>query len=394
MLFSKFFQFLKGYVVLLISGTGAERFLNICMHRKIKVWNIERRSEKSMRITMHASDFKKIRSAARKTRVRVHIIKKRGLKNIFQRCRKRVFFVVGVSAAILFFGVTSCFIWSIDVTGTDKINEVKAAAELAGIKIGAFKAGLSDGNEIKNVILTNTDGVTWAWVYLKGTKAVIDVREGIVPPKVVDKNAPCDIVSLRDGVITDVTVKEGIPFCKKGDVVLKDDLLIGGTLGGEESGYILEHAIGDVYAATWHKASAEIKLYRNVRKKTGKRKIYRDLRIFSKTIPLYFGVRVPYEEYSVRSTSRELKWGKEHYLGIALDETIYEEETIERVPMTEQAAQDAAKYELEKQISENLLPFSKLENEEVSCEMIDDETVRVTLTMQFTEKIGTEKPIE
>ena len=185
-----------------------------------------------------------------------------------------------------------------------------------------------------------------------------------------------------------------MPFCKKGDVVLKDDLLIGGTLGGEESGYILEHAIGDVYAATWHKASAEIKLYRNVSKKTGKRKVYRDLRIFSKTIPLYFGVRVPYEEYSVRCTARELKWGKEHYLGIALDEAIYEEETVERITMTEQEAQNAAKYELEKQISENLLPFSKLEKEEVSCEMVDDETMKVTLTMQFIEKIGTEKPIE
>lgn len=394
MLFDAVFGYLKGYVVLLISGAGSERFLNICMRRRIKIWNISRCGKDCMSVTIYASDLKKIRYAARKSRIRVHITKKRGINNLVRMCRKRIFFVVGIAVSALFFGIASCFVWSIDVTGTEKINEVKAAAELAGIKIGAFKAGLADGNEIKNIILTNTDGITWAWVYLKGTKAIIDVREGILPPKVIDKNAPCDIVSLRDGIITDITVKDGVPFVKKGDVVLKGDLLIGGTLGNREDGYIGEHAIGDVYAATLHKASAEIKLYRRVGRKTGKRKVYRELRIFSKTVPLYFGVHVPYSEYSVACETRELKWGEENYLGIAVDKTIYEETTVERVPIDETAARDAAKYELEKQISQNLLPFSKMESEEVLYEKLDDETVKITLIMQFIEKIGEEKPME
>lgn len=395
MFLQNIFQFAKGYVILILTGFSIERFLNICMRRKIKVWKVQFLNKNKTQICISAKDFKKLRPIAYKTRTRVHIKRKCGLQVLMHSYRKRIFFAGGLFLCVAFLMITSQFIWSIDIIGADKahIGQIREASELAGIKIGAFKPSLPNGNEIKNVLLTNTEHITWAWVYLKGTKAVIEVREGIMPPAVIDKNAPCDIAAQRDGMITSVVVKKGIAFCKKGDVVLKGDLLVGGTMTNAEGEYRLEHALGDIYAATWHKRSAQIKRFREVRSKTGKKKTFTEIKCFSRLIPLYRKVQVPFAEYSLTEKRRELKWGGEHYIGLAASTYLYEEEVIERNPMTDEEATELAAYELEKEIALNLLPGSVLQNKIISTTEMDEETLEVTVEMQFIEKIGYEVPI-
>lgn len=394
MFLNNIFHFLKGYVIISVTGENTERFFNICTRRGIRLDNILRTGENTYEAEIKAASFKRIRAAAYKTRTRVHIKKKIYAGSLFKRYKKRVFYAAGLFMCIAFFAVTSRFIWSIDVEGTERCGEIIQAAELAGIKIGAYKPMLPDGNEIKNIILTNTDNFTWAWVYLKGTKAVIEVREAIIPPKLVDRNAPCDIAAAHDGIITDMVVKEGIALCEKGDVVLKGDILIGGTYDTKDGGYRLEHALGEVSAATLHKARKTVKLYKEVRKETGRKKRYIDLKIFSKNIPLYKSVKVDYEDYSIKYERRELRWGKEHYLGAEIVSNTYIEETTERIPITADEAAAGVKDELQEQIAKELLPGSVLKGEEINYEMIDDETAEVCLVMQFIEKIGAEIPIE
>lgn len=394
MFLKNIFQFVKGYVILLLKGRSAERFINICMRRNIKLRNIEKRPDGSISLEVPSRDFSKLRPIARKTKTRVRIIKKCGLRMIFKRYKKRVFYFAFCIIFAAGLALTSRFVLSVEIVGAgeENIDRVRAAAELAGIKPGAYIPALPDGNEIKNIILTNTDNITWAWVYFKGTKAVVEVREGILPPEVED-SSPCDIIALRDGIITGMTVKNGIAFCKENDVVMAGDLLIGGTMSGNEGAYRLEHADGDVYASTWHTQSAQIKLYRDIRTKTGRKRKFTDLEIFSKNIPLYREVSVDFENYSLTQKKRELKWGRDNYIGITATTWVYEEETVERVPLGIEQAVEAAKYKLEEQIAKGLLPGSQLEEEEVDYTKIDDETIEVTVTMRFTEKIGAEAPL-
>lgn len=395
MFLQNIFQFLKGYVILLLKGRSAERFINICMRRNIKVWGVSKRPDGNIKLAVAAGDFFRLRPIAYKTKTRVRILKKCGLFAMRKRYKKRVFYFFCCFLFVAVLTVSSRFIWSIDIIGAEgkSAEVIKEAAELAGIKTGAYIPSLPEGNEIKNIILTNTDNITWAWVYFKGTKAVIEVRESILPPEIVDKNTPCDIVALRDGMITGVTVKKGIAFCNENDVVLAGDLLIGGTVSGYKDSYRLEHAVGDVYASTWHKQSASIKLYRDVRKKTGRKKKYIDLNIFSKNISLYRDVKVSFEHYTISEKKHELKWGGNNYIGIAASVWEYEEENVTRIPLDIEQAVEAAKYKLEEQIAKNLLPGSQLQDEEVNYKELDDETIEVTVTMRFIEKIGAEAPL-
>lgn len=382
------FHFLTGYVILITEGKNTQNFFNICTNCGIRLDNLRFVRDNIYEVQIRAADFKRLKPIARQTGARVRIKKKLYVKSIFARYKKRVFFAGGMLACAIFIAAASQFVWSIDVCGTENRAEVLRAAELAGLKIGACKLFLPDGNETKNVILSNTDDITWAWVCLKGTKAVVEVRKAIPPPQAVDRSVPCDIVAARDGIIAEMLVKEGNALCGKGDVVLRGDVLIGGTYENEEGVRRLERAMGEVSAVTSHKAKRNVKLYKEKRRRTGRKKKYVDVKIFSKVFSLYREVNPGYEHYSVVRKKREAKWGREHYLGIETDENTYFEETVERIPITADEAAEAARDEMHREIAKELLPGSVLMREDMSVKELDDETAEVTLVMQFTEQIG------
>ena len=390
MLLKKIIYFFKGYVTVLVSGACCERFFNICMRRNIRLWGIKCISANNYNLCMGVSDFRKIRQVARKTKTKMHIINKNGFSFFRKKYKHRIFFVTGFTMCILTITLLSQFIWTVEIIGdVENKNEILSAAKSAGIRVGAYKHRLPEGEEIKYTILSDTDNLTWAWVYIKGTKAVIDVREAIPKPKLTNRFQPYDIVSVRDGIITDITVKKGIPFCKKGDVVLKGDLLIGGTLENKDGGYSFRHALGDVYAATWHKAKATIKLYRQTGKKTGRKKRYINLNIISKEIPLWRKINIPYTDYEIVSDKYCLNFfGKDTGFTIYT----YAETNPERIPLDTQKAIESAGLALEEQIAKELIFGSRLVEKKLDYTLLDDETAEVRLTMQFIEPIGKEIP--
>lgn len=396
MLFKKIIYFFKGYIILMISGAYCERFFNICMRRNIGIWGIRYISANNYKLCMRVSDFKKIRQVAKKTKTSVHIINKNGLFFLIKKYKHRIFFMAGFILFVLVSSVLSQFIWSVEIIGTpDNKEEILASARSAGIRVGAYKPGLPPGEEIKYSILTEIDNLTWAWVYIKGTKAIIEVREAIPKPDTINRLSPFDIVALQDGIITDILVKNGNAFCKKGDVVLKGDLLIGGTLEEKkEGGYRLRHALGDVYAATWHKAKATIKLYREAGTKTGKKKRYINLKLFSKEIPLWHKINIPYTNYEITADKYCLGIGNSSDSGIGITVYNYEETQPTKIPLEPQKAVDSACYALEEQIAKELLFGSELIDKKFDYTLLDDETAEVTLTMQFIEPIGGEIPID
>lgn len=390
------FQFWKGYVILYLKGYDIERFFNICRRRNIRLWGIQRSQKTETVLCMALTDFHKIRPIAYKTKTRVKIRKKCGLPVLLYRYRKRYFLFLGAMLLVCFFAVMSQFIWSIEIVGLDTVEkqQVLDAAAYAGVRIGAWKGGLEDGQTLKNIILNRVPGISWTWVYPKGTKAVIQVEEKILPPVMVDKSAPCDVIACRDGLVQKVTAKHGKTLLKPGEAVLAGDVIIAGTLMDEETGdYRLIHAMGTVEASTWHEKSGEYKLYYESRKPTGAKTTHRTLDLFSKKIGLFRKTGIPYAEYDTIENKRELKLGADGYLGIGLETVTYTEMSVVREPISVEAALEFAKADLEEKISAELLPGSVRVAEDIRYEQIDNETIYVTLTMEFIEQIGIENPI-
>lgn len=393
--FNKFFQFVKGYVIIKVTGFYIERFLYICAKRGIEVFNIGKRSENGLVLCVSLLDFFRLKEISFKTKTNIRIIKKCGLPFYIKKLKKRYVLLVGLFLVAFMMFYSSLFIWSVEIKGDDEeiAEEVIKAVEKAGIVIGAYKPKLLEGEEIKSIILNNTDNLVWAWVYINGTKATIEYKSGILPPQMTDKTKPCDIIALRDGVITEVIEKNGRAWVKKDDAVLKGDVLIAGTIEYPDTPLKTVHAIGDVYASTWHKKSIEIKLYEEVSVPTGRKKEFKTLKIFSKCFDLFFDKKVGFDDYTITEKLNELKIGKKSYLGIGIYEKTYKEITKKRVPVTYDIAVEKGRNILEEEIAKELIPGALLKGKEVTDEKIDDETVKVTVTMEFTEKIGQERPI-
>ncbi len=396
MFFNKVFHFVKGYVIINVSGLNIERFLYICVKRGLELFRIGKRTDKGVEVCINLRDFKKIRPARYKSKVKICILKKCGLPFYLKKAKKRCVLIVCLLILSVFSFVSSNFIWSIEIKSEDGTvtKEILNAIDIAGVRIGAYKPLLPEGEKIKSIIMNNTNNIVWAWVYIKGTKAVVDVKEGIPAPEVVDWSTPCDIVAIRDGLIEEIVEKNGDARVEVGNTVAKGDILIAGTLDSPDGTYKLVHSIGDVYARVWHEKSDEYKLYLEDEVPTGKKKDFITLKLFSKCFDLYLNENIDFLDYSIEEKLSELKLGKDNFLGVGFYKKTYNEIKREKLKISVEEALEIAKNDLEMRISKELLPCSTLTDKKITYEQIDDETIKVTLTMEFVEKIGIKVPFK
>ncbi len=396
-MFKKFFKFLKGYVIIRITGKGAERFVNICIRRGIDVWNTKP-CENGIELCVLARDFRNIRGIVKKCKVRVRIVKKDGFGRVIRRYRKRYMFLVGLVLCAAFCITASQRIWLVEINGVERsdINSIIATLDRVGIKNGAKKSALPEKYEIKNAILNDTDNIAWAWVYIEGVKARVEIYEQTIPPDIIDKKTPCDIVASRDGVIERMIVKNGEEIAAEGDAVKAGDVIVSGKVASYKEGspeeYIYVHSMAEVQAYTTHSKSGEYKLYYESRIPTGKRKKRCAIEICGKVFSLP-GKKIDYENYDVKEKRHELYIPFFGYSGIAVNTTTYYETSINREPISVETSLDFAKNDLEAKISKEISLGSTLTDENLEYTKTDNETINVKLEMNFIQNIAVEREL-
>ncbi len=394
---NKFFKFLRGYVIINVYGKNAPRFLSICLRRGFRIYGA-RLSDKGILVEMDARDFTRVRDAAKKCRVRVRIKEKHTVRRAAYARRYRIPLLIAVSICVVIAAQCAGRIWLIEIDGADDkyIDSITATLDEIGVKRGTLKKSLPDGMTMKKKLLEGTDGLAWAWVYIDGVKARVQVYEKIIPPSVVDKSEPCDIVASCDGVVRGMTVKAGEERVREGDAVNTGDILVAGTVSayreGDAEKYILIHSIAEVRAYTTHTASGEYKLTREVRTPTGRRKRWRVLELFGKALSLPHG-NATYENYDRTENRFELNIPFFGYSGVALNTVGFDEVnvTTEQIPL--ETVLENAKNELEEKIAKELTPGAQLDDKSIEYEQTDNETIKVTVRMNFTENIAASVPI-
>ena len=396
-MFKKFFKFLYGYVIIKVYGKGAERFINICLRRNIDVWNIKPFDD-GIEMCIYIKDFFHIRQVRKKSNVKIKISQRRGIKHLMRLYRKRYLFLIGFALCIIFFAVSAQFIWVVEINGVENsdINGIISTLDSIGIKSGALKAKLPDGMESKAAIINNNNHIAWAWVYIEGAKARVEIYEQIIPPNILDKDTPCDIVAACDGIINHMVVKNGEEVLNDGDAVKTGDVIVSGKVATYKEGYpeeyIYVHSMADIMAYTTHSKNGDYKLYYESRVLTGKNRYMVSLEVFGKMFSLPLG-KMNFEEYDVNETRYEICIPFFGYTGIAFDAVKYTEVNVNKEPISIETAVEFAKNDLEEKISNELLYGSTLTDEKVEYEKIDNETINVKLEMDFIQNIATSQPI-
>lgn len=392
MFLNKVFKFLSGYVILSLSGLSIERFINICMRRKIRLLSISKSERDKAEICVYMRDFHRLRAPAYKTRTRIRIKEKKGFPVFFRRYGRRYALAAGAVfiASVLFVG--SKFVWIVDIEGADNVDKEKLvnAIRLTGLHSGVMKSALPSGGEMKTTIMSNTDDISWAWVYIKGARAVVSVRYRANPPAVADKTTACDIVAMCDGVISSITAKTGKAWAKKGDTVSAGDVLVAGTIDSADGTIVTVHAEGDVRARVFRSVSGEYSLHEEIRTPNGNNKMLVSMTLFSKNIDFFKNDGISSADYDTINNERHIdtplgRFGicTAHMTGVNVSEN-----TLTVSEITQRAL-----YELEEKISQNLTGGTVLISKNVRTQMLDGDTVRVILDAEFEQNIGLEKII-
>ena len=87
---------LRGYVKIRVWGFAPQRFINLCSNKGILLWNIEKQDDVYI-MCVSLESFYRLRSIARKTKVRVVISERYGLPFFLPHLQRRKAFLAGLS---------------------------------------------------------------------------------------------------------------------------------------------------------------------------------------------------------------------------------------------------------------------------------------------------------
>jgi similar to stage IV sporulation protein len=354
LLLLRIWNYLRGYVIIIVEGYFIEKFMNICTRRQILLWDVIAQGGQLAVMKMSIRGFKLIRPVARKTRCRVRLLKKIGLPFVFNRYRRRKAFFAGAVLFMALMYIMTSFIWSVEISGNKKLKTDELEKTLAkyGVKTGVLKYRIDANKAVTGMMLDNDD-ISWISINVRGTKVRVEVRERIEIPYIIPRHIPCDVVAEKDGIIKRVIATEGIEAVGEGDSVRKGQVLISGSIPLKEGNNRFKkvHAMGTVIARTWYEEEVPVVTKVTERIKTGRVKNDHALVIFSWKIDI-LRKKNKFDCYSVSKTGKKLKIGEDLVFPIEwVTVTYHEEQTAEAVISEENAKKAAADSALEKAMS-------------------------------------------
>ena len=395
MLLLRLWNYLRGYVIIIVEGYFIEKFLNICTRRQILLWDVRVQKEQIVTMKLSIKGFKLLRPIARKTKCRVRILKKIGLPFIFNRYRRRKAFFAGAILFVALIYVMTSFIWSVEITGNKELETSQLENVLAqhGIRTGVLKYSINTDNAVTGMLLGVKD-ISWISIHVRGTKVKVELRERIMVPEIVPQNVPCDIVALKDGFIKQVIATEGVEAVGEGDTVKKGQVLISGQipLKGEEQKYRLVHAMGTVWARTWYEEQVPVNLTAVERLRTGNSINNNSLILFSWKVDILHK-KNKFQNYTNIEVRKKLSIGEDLVFPFEWVSVRFMEEKLVQATINEEDAREAAVENAYQKVIEQLPEGTEIIKKNVKFIEGKDSKLFANITLECVEDIGSSKKI-
>ena len=388
-------NFFRGNLRLEVAGPFPERFLNICAANGVGFWEVEWLDAHTLRLTVARRDMHRAQELGAKALCAVDICARAGAPFFASRFRRRYGLLVGLTLSLLAVAVLSRVVFTVEITGCDRVPEQTVRAELArlGLKPGCFGPALNV-RAIGNQLLLNVEELSWFTVNVHGIRAEVEVRERLPVPELEDVVTPCDIVAARDGLITKIHALNGKALVAPGATVVAGDRLITGFLSYEDeakSGAIVAtqevRAQGEVWARTWRTLEASTPLHVQVKEYTGKDRTHFALCVLGKRINFYRNSGISYAHYDKITENKPLSLPGDMTLPVSLIAERYQEYTPAQAPVNGDSAETFLKNRLETDLTQ-LLGTGQAVALSWRTETQGD-LLTVTLDAECLEQIGT-----
>ena len=392
----KIFKFVKGYVIIEVTGKNKERFINMCLNNFLDISDVTPYGD-GLVMRIDTAGFLSMRRLVKKSGVRVRILKKCGVRYTLRRYHRRYgFFAAGAVVSVFLFLLPQ-YVLRVEIDGAYNADEseIRAVLREHGVYTGAKKSGIDDLSEIKNAIVFGIDGISWAWLYDEGARMRLEIQESVPKPEVRDKTAPTDVIAAYDGVVTEADVYRGERRVSVGSAVAAGDTLVSGKVAvfpeGAEEKYIYVHAAARIAANTVRIESGRFCGTEMLRIATGRARTYLTLHLFGRDIDLYRGIG--FEDCDLQKSRHDLDIPIIGYSGLSVTVTTAREVKTVRRELTDEETLERATEALEERICKKLGAGAVRESEELAYDKNGD-TYNVELRMHLKENIGIEVPLK
>ena len=395
----KLMNFIRGMVVLRVTGLFPERFINLCAQENIDFWAMEWLDEHTARFTTRRRTLGRLEELAERAGCVTEREASRGLPDFLGRFRTRYAFLAGLAFALCAVSVLSRFVLSVQVTGNETVPAavILTCLRQLGVRPGVYGPSL-DLSQLAQEALVELDSLSWMGLNLHGTRLEVIVREEIKTPERLEELGYFDIVAQADGVVTHVEAEQGDAVVAEGDVVAKGDVLIAGTVTMEPpkysdmpNRYYQTHARGRVWARTWRVLTAAIPLETRVKNYTGAEKNVWSVNIFGQRVKIFGNTSISWPMYDKMTTVRQAELPGGGALPLSLSRETFREYFARTVEVDRTAAQSLLEEELKKQLKALIGEDGQVEDTRFSAK-ISGGRLEVTLTAQCLEEIGEEQP--
>ncbi len=353
----------KGYVRISVRGFSKERFLNLLAANNIYAWDIVY-SNGVIILSVTVKGLKKMRPILKKTDCRFKIISKHGFPFYIFRYRKRSAFIIGLCLFFFLLIIMSQFIWLVDITGNINISdaEILRFCKEQGVYEGACKYKI-DTDLLKLKLRQNYPQISWISIVKRGTRLLVEISENVDVISAENNDMPCDIISQRDCIITEIIAQNGTPCVNVGDTVKKGEVLIRAAFdvkddNGNTAPFSPAHSSGIVRGKWYTDFDVSLPYINEIKRYTGNKKIFYSLKIFNVVFNCDFlNYKVKFNKYDVSKRNIQLGFGPDHPLPAVITKTVYSEYDTIRQRLTKQQAKTAAEKLINKKILTSL-PYS------------------------------------
>lgn len=383
-------NYFTGCVKIKVEGLFLERFINICVSKKILLMDIKREKSTIMYANVGIADYKKLKQVARKTKSKIKIQRKKGLPFTIKKYRKRKIFGILFVVIIALLIVSSNYIWNIEISGNVKITnqEILQSLEESGLKVGLSKNDI-DTNAVISKIRLDREDIAWIGITVKGTNAIVKIKEAAKAPEVIDENKFCNIVANKTGMITKINVQNGTANVKVGDIVEEGDILVNGYLEGKYTGTRYVHGAATVEAKIWYTKKEKAMLKQQIPVQTGNEEKKYSIKFKKNQINL-FKTLSKFEKYDTINENKKIILFSNFYLPIEVVKITNKEYVLQDVTYTNEEQIQILTEKLKKELLEEIGEQKNIVNVNVNT-YSQDEAVEVEVTYEVLENIGVEQ---
>lgn len=196
------------------------------------------------------ADYWETAQTARRYGVRIKAGKRRGLYFTVIKYSRRVGLYIGFLAFILLTALNESHVQDIEIISSGTVtaaqrSQVMTILDECGIREGVSSRRLDTTTAERRIMLEIPES-SWVDVTCVGFRVEVALETGTPKPEMVDADSPCNLVSDRDAVIIDHTVRSGTIAAETGSGVPAGGLLVSGVVTDSAGNVTFKHASAEI----------------------------------------------------------------------------------------------------------------------------------------------------